>query len=50
MARGGPEANRQRAYDDFIAVAEHLIARKVTSPEHLGIQAAQTAVCWVGLC
>ena len=30
--------NRQRAYDDFIAVAEDLIARKVTSPEHLGIQ------------
>jgi len=30
--------NRQRAYDDFIAVAEDLIARKVTSPAHLGIQ------------
>jgi len=30
--------NRQRAYDDFIAVAEDLIARKVTSPEHLGIR------------
>lgn len=29
--------NRQRAYDDFIAVAEDLIARKVTSPSHLGI-------------
>jgi len=29
--------NRQRAYDDFIAVAEDLIARKVTSPPHLGI-------------
>jgi len=30
--------NRQRAYDDFIAVAENLIARKLTSPNHLGIQ------------
>jgi prolyl oligopeptidase len=30
--------NRQRAYDDFIAVAEDLIARKVTSPKHLGIE------------
>jgi prolyl oligopeptidase len=30
--------HRQRAYDDFIAVAEDLIARKVTSPKHLGIQ------------
>jgi prolyl oligopeptidase len=29
--------NRQRAFDDFIAVAEDLIARKVTSPRHLGI-------------
>jgi len=30
--------NRQRAYDDFIAVAEDLVARKVTSPQHLGIR------------
>ena len=30
--------NRQRAYDDFIAVAEDLVRRKVTSPPHLGIQ------------
>ncbi|HEX3720914.1 MAG TPA: prolyl oligopeptidase family serine peptidase [Verrucomicrobiae bacterium] len=30
--------NRQRAYDDFIAVAEDLIARGVTSPRHLGIE------------
>ena len=29
--------NRQRAYEDFAAVAEDLIARKVTSPQHLGI-------------
>ncbi len=28
---------RQRSYDDFAAVAEDLIARGVTSPEHLGI-------------
>lgn len=30
--------NRQNAYDDFIAVAEDLIARGVTSPKQLGIQ------------
>ena len=30
--------NRQRAYDDFAAVAEDLIARGITSPDHLGIQ------------
>jgi prolyl oligopeptidase len=29
--------NRHKAYDDFIAVAEDLIRRKVTSPQHLGI-------------
>ncbi len=29
--------DRQRAYDDFIAIAEDLIARKVTSPKKLGI-------------
>jgi prolyl oligopeptidase len=29
--------NRQRCYDDFIAVAEDLIKRNVTSPQHLGI-------------
>jgi len=28
---------RQVSYDDFIAVAEDLIARKITSPQHLGI-------------
>jgi prolyl oligopeptidase len=30
--------HKQRSYDDFIAVAEDLIARKITSPRHLGIQ------------
>ncbi|MEO8161582.1 MAG: prolyl oligopeptidase family serine peptidase, partial [Arenimonas sp.] len=29
---------RPRAYEDFAAVAEDLIARKLTSPKHLGIQ------------
>jgi prolyl oligopeptidase len=28
---------RQTTYDDFIAVAEHLIARNVTTPQQLGI-------------
>lgn len=32
------KAHRQRAYDDFIAVAEDLIRRGVTSPKHLGIE------------
>lgn len=29
--------NRQKAFDDFIAVSEDLIRRKITSPQHLGI-------------
>ncbi len=29
--------NRQRCYDDFAAVAEDLVARKIASPKHLGI-------------
>ena len=33
----GLKTNRQRIYDDFYAVAEDLIARKVTSSRHLGI-------------
>ena len=32
------KANRPRAYEDFAAVAEDLITRKVTTPAHLGIQ------------
>ena len=32
------KANRHKAYEDFAAVARDLVARDVTSPEHLGIQ------------
>lgn len=40
--------NRQRAYDDFIAVAEDLIARGVTSPDHLGIYGGSNGGLLVG--
>ncbi len=30
--------NRQRAFDDLIAVAEDLVERGITAPKHLGIQ------------
>jgi prolyl oligopeptidase len=40
--------NRQRAYDDFIAVAEDLIARKITSPSHLGIMGGSNGGLLVG--
>ncbi len=41
--------NRQRAYDDFIAVAEDLIARKVTSPRHLAIQGGSNGGLLMGV-
>jgi prolyl oligopeptidase len=41
--------NRQRAYDDFAAVAEDLIARKVTSPKHLGIQGGSNGGLLMGV-
>jgi prolyl oligopeptidase len=42
------KANRQRAYDDFIAVAEDLIARDITAPEHLGISGGSNGGLLVG--
>jgi prolyl oligopeptidase len=42
------KASRHRAYDDFIAVAEDLIRRKVTSPEHLGVQGGSNGGLLVG--
>ena len=41
--------HRQRAYDDFIAVAEDLAARKVTSPKHLGIQGGSNGGLLMGV-
>ena len=32
------KANRHKAYEDFAAVAQDLIAKKVTSAQHLGVQ------------
>lgn len=41
--------HRQRAYDDFIAVAEDLLARKVTTPKHLGIQGGSNGGLLMGV-
>ncbi|HWP99762.1 MAG TPA: prolyl oligopeptidase family serine peptidase [Vicinamibacterales bacterium] len=40
--------NRLRAYEDFAAVAEDLIRRKVTSPRHLGIMGGSNGGLLVG--
>jgi prolyl oligopeptidase len=41
--------NRQHAYDDFISVGEDLIARRVTSHEHLGIQGGSNGGLLMGV-
>lgn len=40
--------NKQRSYDDFIAIAEDLIAMKLTSPDHLGISGGSNGGLLVG--
>lgn len=40
--------NKQRTWDDFIAVAEDLVERGFTSPEHLGIQGGSQGGLLVG--
>ncbi|WP_201496520.1 prolyl oligopeptidase family serine peptidase [Rubrivivax sp. A210] len=40
--------NKQKSYDDFAAVAEDLIARKVTRPARLGIQGGSNGGLLVG--
>ncbi len=40
--------NKQRTWDDFIAIAEDAIARNITSPEHLGIQGGSQGGLLVG--
>jgi prolyl oligopeptidase len=42
------KANRHRAYEDFAAVAQDLVARRITSPAHLGIQGGSNGGLLVG--
>ena len=41
--------NKQRSYEDFEAIAEDLIARKITSSQHLGIQGGSNGGLLVGV-
>jgi len=45
----GLTVNRQRIYDDFAAVAEDLIATKVTSPRYLGIRGGSNGGLLMGV-
>jgi prolyl oligopeptidase len=45
----GLKTNRQRIYDDFAAVGEDLIARKITSRQHLGIEGGSNGGLLVGV-
>ncbi|MEL7729500.1 prolyl oligopeptidase family serine peptidase [Citromicrobium bathyomarinum] len=40
--------NKQRTWDDFIAVGRDLVARGITSPEHLGVQGGSQGGLLVG--
>ena len=42
------QANKQRSYDDFAAVAEDLIRQRITSPAHLGMQGGSNGGLLVG--
>lgn len=47
--RAALRENRQRAYGDFIAVAEDLMGRGITSPKHLGILGASNGGLLTGV-
>ncbi len=47
--QAGLKENRQRVYDDFNAVAESLIEKKITSPEKLGIFGGSNGGLLVGV-
>ena len=45
----GLKTNRQRIYDDFQAVAENLISRKITTPRRLGIMGGSNGGLLMGV-
>jgi prolyl oligopeptidase len=45
----GLTTNRQRIYDDFVAVGKDLIARKITSPRRLGIEGGSNGGLLMGV-
>ncbi|MEM8547920.1 MAG: prolyl oligopeptidase family serine peptidase, partial [Pseudomonadota bacterium] len=47
--QAGLKQNRQRIYDDFIAVGEDLITRRITSTPHLGIMGGSNGGLLMGV-
>ncbi|MAK62377.1 MAG: S9 family peptidase [Ponticaulis sp.] len=47
--QAGLKTKRQIIYDDFIAVGEDLIAKGITTPEHLGIQGGSNGGLLMGV-
>jgi prolyl oligopeptidase len=47
--QAGLKQNRQRVFDDFAAVAQDLIARKITSPRRLGIMGGSNGGLLMGV-
>jgi prolyl oligopeptidase len=47
--QAGLKTKRQRIYDDFIAIAEKLIADKITAPKHLGIEGGSNGGLLMGV-
>lgn len=42
--------NRVRTYQDFFSIAEELIAKKITSPAHLGVMGGSNGGLLMGVC
>lgn len=47
--QAGLKTKRQVVYDDFIAIAEDLVARRITSPRHLGIMGGSNGGLLMGV-
>lgn len=47
--QAGLKLNRQRIFDDFTAVGEDLVARQITSPQHLGIMGGSNGGLLMGV-
>jgi prolyl oligopeptidase len=44
------KSKRHKAYEDFFAIAEDLIAKKITSPKHLGAMGGSNGGLLMGVC